>query len=89
MADCQQTDLPNLKNPSETGLTGSLCFFMRGVLPAKTTKLAKFQPRRGFFLVLRRGVITALTITAGQLNDISHVLSLLSLTCLSPNAADS
>ena len=47
--------------------------FVSGVLPAEPTVLLILHPSRLFLLVLRRGVIASLAISAFQCYDVSHV----------------
>ena len=45
---------------------------MGGMLPAEPTKLFDFQTTGQRFLILGRGIIFSLTITASQMNNVSH-----------------
>src|SRR5690349_18579410 len=45
---------------------------MRRVLPAEAAVLAELDPLRRLLLVLRRAVVPALAVAAGQVNDVSH-----------------
>jgi hypothetical protein len=46
--------------------------FMSRVLPAEAAVLRELDPLRRLLLVLRRAVVAALAVTAGQVNDVSH-----------------
>ena len=48
---------------------------MGGMLPAEPTKLFDFQTTGHYFLIFGRGIIFPLTISASQMNNISHLLS--------------
>jgi hypothetical protein len=45
---------------------------VRRVLATEATVLAELEPFGRLLLVLRRAVVPALTLTTGQLNDVSH-----------------
>ena len=45
---------------------------MRRVLAAEAAELAELQPLGRLLLVLRRAVVTPLTLSARQRNDVSH-----------------
>jgi hypothetical protein len=45
---------------------------MSNVLPAEPAELAQLEPFARFLLVLRRAVVPALALGAGQSNDVSH-----------------
>jgi hypothetical protein len=52
-----------------------LGFFVRSVRTTETAVLLKFQPVRGFLLVLRRRIVSTLTFPARQMNNIPHRLN--------------
>src|SRR5688572_24172627 len=48
---------------------------MRRVLAAEAAELREFDPLCRLLLVLRRAVVPALAVAAGQMNDVSHCCS--------------
>src|SRR6266849_5204628 len=42
------------------------------MFPAEAAVLVELDPLRRFLLVLRRAVVPALAVAAGQMNDVSH-----------------
>ena len=55
-----------------------LRFFVRRVLTAEATVLVELNAFRRLLLVLRRAVVPALALAAGQMNDVSHSYSIIS-----------
>ena len=49
-----------------------LALLVRRVLPAEPAVLGELEPFRALTAVLRRAVVAALAVGAGQLDDVSH-----------------
>jgi hypothetical protein len=65
---------PPSENPNPYYLRQRLLlgFLMGGMLPAEPTKLFNFQTIRHHLLIFGRGIIFSLTLSASQMDNISH-----------------